>query len=105
MQEAKAASVRVRALLNANRKKSVHISLFAKTHMGFKKELVGRGLSMQETFEYFASLVVDGFSGATKMLDDLERQKRVHAVEKLEEKYTENLYDAIGFDNPFEEDK
>ena len=83
----------------------MHISLFAKTHMGFKKELVGRGLSIQETFEHFASLVVDGFSGATKMLDDLERLKRNRAVEKLEEKYTENLYDVIGSDNPFEEDK
>ena len=90
-------------MLNAGRKKSVHIALFGTTHTAFKKELVGRGLSMQETIEYFATLASDGHPHVIKMLDDLERSKRDREVTRLEEKYSENLYDVIGDDNPFEE--
>ncbi len=92
-------------MLNAGRKKSIHISLFGVTHAAFKKELVGRGLSMQETIEYFASAVSDGHPHAIKMLDDLERSKRDKEVTRLEAKYSENLYDVIGEYNPFEEEK
>ena len=73
--------------------------------MGFKKELAGRDLCMQETFEYFASLVADNHPQAIRMLEDLERNKREKEVGRLEEKYTGNLYDVIGHDNPIEENK
>ena len=102
-QQAAAAS-RVRALLNAGRKKSVHIALFGATHSAFKKELVGRGLSMQETFEYFASQTADNHPQIIKMLDELERLKRDNEVSRLEDKYAANLYDVIGDENPFEEE-
>jgi len=58
---------------------------------------------MQETFEYFASLVVDENPQAVKMLVELAKNKRNKEVTRLEEKYSENLYDVIGDDNPFEE--
>ena len=58
---------------------------------------------MQETFEYFASLVANENPQAAKMLLDLEKSKRNKEVTRLEEKYTKNLYDVIGDDNPFEE--
>lgn len=60
---------------------------------------------MQETIEYFAGLVSDGHPHAIKMLDDLERSKRDREVTRLETKYSENLYDVIGDDNPFEGDE
>jgi len=99
---AKAAGLKVKALLNAGRKKSVHVSLFAKTHIDFKKATVERGLSMQEVFEHLASLVADGHPSIVKLLDEYAILKKERLVSSLEEKYTDNLYDAIGHDNPFE---
>ena len=98
------AKVRVKALLNANRKKSVHISLFAQTHKDFKKTTVSRDLSMQEVFEHLASLVADDHPVLTKILDDYVLSKREMKVQQLEAKYTENLYDVIGDDTPFGEE-
>jgi hypothetical protein len=37
----------------------------------------------------------------SKIVDDYCVAKRENLVKQLEEKYTENLYDAIGEDNPF----
>jgi predicted nuclease with RNAse H fold len=98
------ADSKVRAMLNAGRKKSVHISMFGKTHMGLKKELVSRGLSIQETLEYMASLIVEGHPHAIKMLDELQASKHNKEVGKLEEKYAENLYDVIGNEGLFKDD-
>ena len=98
--EAKAAA-RVKALLAANRKKSVHISLYSKTHVDFKKYVVSKSLSMQEVFEHMATLVAEGHPALVKIIDDYCDEKRQNLVRSLEEKYTENLYDAIGDDNPF----
>lgn len=95
------AEARVKALLNANRKKSVHISLFAKTHIDFKKAVVDKDLSMQEVFEHFACLYAEAHPAMVKIVDDYCDAKRENLVKQLEEKYTENLYDAIGDDNPF----
>ena len=102
MQEAKA-EARVKALLNANRKKSVHISLFSKTHIEFKKSVVSKNLSMQEVFEHFASQFAEGHPALVKLIDDYCVAKRENLLQNLEEKYTENLYEAIGDDNPFGE--
>ena len=94
---------RIKALLNANRKKSVHISLFTKTHSAFKQATVSRDLSMQETFEYLASLIVDEHPSILKLLDEYIAQKRENKIANLEAKYAESLYDVIGHDNPFKE--
>ena len=101
-QEAKA-QARVKALLNADRKKSVHISLFTKTHVDFKKAVVALGLSMQEVFEHFADQFAGGHPALTKLVNDYVEQKKSNQIRALEEKYTENLYDAIGDDNLFGE--
>lgn len=100
MQEVKAAA-RVKALLTANRKKSVHISLFSKTHVDFKKFVVTKSLSMQEVFEHLACQVAEGHPALLRIIDEYCESKREKLVQSLEEKYTENLYDAIGDDNPF----
>jgi hypothetical protein len=101
-QEAKA-QARVKALLNANRKKSVHVSLFAKTHIDFKQAVVARDLSMQEVFEHFAQMFSEGHPALVKLIDEYCEMKKADVVRALEEKYTENLYEAIGDDNPFGE--
>jgi hypothetical protein len=95
------AEARVKALLTANRKKSVHISLFSKTHIDFKKFVVSRDLSMQEVFEHFAHQVSEGHPSLVKIVDEYCSAKKENLIQSLEEKYAENLYDAIGDDNPF----
>lgn len=100
MQEVKA-EARVKALLNAKRKKSVHISLFAKTHIDFKKAAVSKDLSMQEIFEHLASLYAEGHPALVKIIDNYCEAKKEKLISQLEDKYTENLYEAIGYDNPF----
>jgi len=97
----KQAQARVRALLNVNRKKSVHISLFAKTHIDFRKAVVSRDLSMQEVFEHLATQFAEGHPALLKIINDYCEAKKANLINQLEEKYTENLYDAIGDDNPF----
>tara|TARA_R110000824_G_scaffold60853_17_gene162463 strand:+ start:1580 stop:1879 length:300 start_codon:yes stop_codon:yes gene_type:complete len=94
------AEARVKALLTANRKKSVHVSLFSKTHIDFKKAVIDRDLSMQEVFEYFATQFAEGHPALVKIIEQYCQEKKENLVQRLEEKYTENLYDAIGFDNP-----
>lgn len=95
------AEARVKALLNANRKKSVHVALFAKTHIDFKKAAVSKDLSMQEIFEHLASLYAEGHPVLVKIINDYCEAKKEKLISQLEEKYTENLYEAIGHDNPF----
>jgi len=97
------AEARVKALLNANRKKSVHISLFSKTHINFKKATVVRDLSMQEVFEHLACQFAEGHPSLIKIIDEYCEAKKANLIHTLEEKYTENIYDAIGDDNPFGE--
>lgn len=70
--------------------------MFAKTHISFKKMTVERDLSMQEIFEHLAQLMSEGHPALAKILDDYAKMKKNRLVEKLEEKYTENLYDVIG---------
>lgn len=99
----KRAAAKIRAVLNAGRKKSVHISLFTTTHTALRKNLLERELSIQEVFEHFASLVNDGHPNLVKILDDYVDLKREKLITRLEEKYTENLYRLINDENPFEE--
>ena len=65
--------------------------------------MVSRDLSMQEVFEHLASLVGEDNPTLKKILDDYTLLKRSKKIEKLEAKYTDNLYDVIGDDNPFGE--
>jgi hypothetical protein len=102
-EQAARAQLKIKALLNADRKKSVHVTLFAKTHIDFKQTVVAQGLSMQEVFEHLASLIADGHPQLKKILDDYTKQKKDLLVSKLEAKYTDNLYDAIGHESPFGE--
>ena len=74
-----------------------------KTHTDFKKAVVSRDLSMQEVFEHLASMVGDDHPALKKILDEYVHLKRSKKIEKLQAKYTENLYDVIGDDNPFGE--
>ena len=59
--------------------------------------------SMQEVFEHLASMVGDDHPALKKILDEYVYLKRSKKIEKLQAKYTENLYDVIGDDNPFGE--
>ena len=97
------AEARVKALLSANRKKSVHISLFSKTHIDFKKFVIDKSLSMQEVFELLATQVAEGNPALLKIIDRYCERKKEKLVQSLEEKYTDNLYDAIGDDSLFGE--
>ena len=58
---------------------------------------------MQEVFEHLAHQLSDGHPALNKIIDDYCIAKRENLLQNLEEKYTENLYEAIGDDNPFGE--
>jgi len=57
---------------------------------------------MQEVFEYLAMQFSEGHPALTKLIDQYCHEKKEKLVQSLEEKYTDNLYDAIGYDNPLE---
>jgi len=56
---------------------------------------------MQEVFEHFAHQFAEGHPALVKIIDEYCLAKRENLVQALEEKYTENLYEVIGDDNPF----
>lgn len=56
-------------------KKCVHIKLDKNVHASLRAELFRRGLSMQEIFDDFATLVVKGDSRCARMLDQLSMRK------------------------------
>ena len=56
---------------------------------------------MQEVFEYFAHQTSEGHPSLVKIVDEYCSAKKANLIQSLEEKYVENLYDAIGDDNPF----
>tara|TARA_A100001515_G_C4525005_1_gene194876 strand:- start:368 stop:544 length:177 start_codon:yes stop_codon:yes gene_type:complete len=58
---------------------------------------------MQEVFEFLAEQVSSGHPAMLKLIDEYCDNKKSKIVRSLEEKYTENLYEAIGDDNPFGE--
>ena len=93
------AEAKIKAVLNAGRKKSVHISLFTTTHVNLRKKLLEREVSIQEVFEYLSSLINDEHPSIVKLLDDYVDMKKEKLINKLEEKYTENLYRLISEEN------
>lgn len=98
-QRDRAAAAKIKAILNAGRKKSVHVSLFTSTLTGFRKILLERQLSVQEVFEHFASLVKDEHPSLMKLLEEYSESKKEKLITQLEEKYTENLYKLISEEN------
>ena len=62
---------------------------------------MSRDLSMQEVFEHLAVQFAEGHPALLKIIDNYCDMKKANLINQLEEKYTENLYDAIGDDNPF----
>jgi hypothetical protein len=60
-------------------------------------------MSIQEFFEYVSTLVADEHPAIERILDVYITEKKDAAISKLEEKYTGNLYDAIGHESLFQE--
>lgn len=91
----------IRRLVDLETRKSVHINMTRATHSEFRKTLMDLGLSMQEVFEYFASLVAENDSTARRIIEEAYQRKRDKAIKKITEKEAENLYDAISYEDPF----
>jgi len=88
-------------LIDLETRKSIHINMTRATHSEFRKRLLDYGLSMQEVFEYFASLVAEGDSTASSIIKDAYQGKRDKAIKKVSKREVENLYDAISYEDPF----
>ena len=80
-------------------RRSVHVALFSDTHKDLRKALVERDLSMQELFQRFSELVVSGDKKATKIVDELEKDKRSGNVPKpreaIDKRSKSMIYDMI----------
>jgi hypothetical protein len=84
--------------------KSVHIKLTTGTHSRFRIATFERGLSMQEVFEALACEVVDGNSHISKILDNLEYNKKHKLTnKKVNSSDAESVFDAIASSSPFGE--
>jgi hypothetical protein len=94
--------LKTKRLIDFETKKSIHINLTRGTHAGFKKFLFDYGLSMQEVFEHFASLVAEEDNNAVKIVVNSYKRKRDKIINKVSKKEAENLYDAISHEDPFE---
>ena len=91
----------VQKITDFETKKSVHINLTKRTHSEFRKELFDHSLSMQEVFEYFASLVASNDERATEIINEAKNIKRTKTLEKLNKNEVDDLYDAISHVDPF----
>ena len=93
---------KIRRIVNLETRKSVHINLTRATHQEFRKKLIDYNLSMQEVFEYFASLVAEDDNKAVAIVENAFDRKRNREIKRVTEKEAENLYDAISYEDPFE---
>ncbi len=91
-----------RKLIDLETRKSVHVNMTRVTHSEFRKVLLDYNLSMQEVLEHFASLVSEGDSSAMSIVRESYQKKRDKAMKKVSEREAENLYDAISYEDPFE---
>lgn len=84
------------------------MALFSDTHKDIRKALVERDLSMQELFQRFSELVVAGDKRATKIVEDLERDKRSGNIKKsqmqMDNRSRALIYDMIEEDMGVEDD-
>ena len=87
-------------------RRSVHIALYSETHKDIRKALVERDLSLQELFQRFAELVVNHDKRATRILDDLERDKRSGNVKRvkvsIDKRSANTIYDMIAAESDIE---
>ena len=93
----------IRRLIDLETRKSVHINMTRVTHSEFRKTLLDYNLSMQEVFEYFASLVAEQSSDAIAIINDVYLRKRDKLIKGVSSREAENLYDAISGKDPFED--
>ena len=92
-----------RKLIDLETRKSVHINMTRGTHSEFRKVLLDYGLSMQEVLEHFASLVAEDDSKALHIVGEAYTRKRDRQIKKITDLEAENLYDAISYEENFEE--
>lgn len=92
-----------RRLIDLETRKSVHINMTRGTHSEFRKVLLDYGLSMQEVLEHFASLVAEDDSKALHIVGEAYSRKRDRQIKKITDLEAENLYDAISYEENFEE--
>ncbi len=91
----------IQKITDLETKKSVHINLTKKTHTGYRKVLFDYGLSMQEVFELFASLVAQGDERVLEIVSEAKSIRRQRAIERLDKSEVDDLYDAISHIDPF----
>ena len=89
-------------LIDLETRKSVHINMTRATHAEFRKTLMDFGMSMQEVLQHFASLVAEGDKSAILIVNEAYQKKKNRQIKKITDMETENLYDAISFEDPFE---
>lgn len=87
-------------------RRSVHIAIKSETHKEIRKALVERDLSMQELFQRFSELVVSGDKRATKIVEELERDKRAGNIKRLspaiDKRNAGTIYDLIAEESAIE---
>ena len=94
---------KIQKLTDFETKKSVHVNLTKAAHAGFRKVLFDHGLSMQEVFELFASLVSLEDGRALEIVQQAKSDKRNKTLERLNQSEVNDLYDAISHVDPFQE--
>jgi len=85
-------------------KKSMHISLKADTHMGFKMQCVKRNLSMQEVFEEFASRVANESNDVLRIMDQLIKDKHIKVVKKYTKTDVDSIFNLLEEEDPLKGD-
>ena len=93
---------KIQKLTDFETKKSVHINLSKASHAGFRKTLFDHGLSMQEVFELFASLVSSGDERVLEIVLEAKSNKRNKTLTRLNQNEVDDLYDAISHVDPFQ---
>ena len=93
--------------IDFRRRRSVHIALYNETHKNLKKALVEHDLSMQEMFQRFSELVIAGDKRATRIVEDLERDKRSGNIvkpKKIDNRSADTIYDIIAAESQISTD-
>lgn len=88
-----------------NIRKSVHVSLLPDTHAEFRIVSIKHGVSMQDIFEEFATLVISGDRECNRVIEDLVEKKRNKLIQKLSATDASSIFDAIQLDDEVREHK